>query len=149
MCKKVLINPETESFINDLKREYNNSIVKPYKKTRDVLEILMKKFVLYQKVSIQKMDAITRATLETLPIKNLNVSDIYIVKDNEISHSFYLYFHSRYALEPFLSNCAMLEMYITILHGIDVGEIETDSIKYHNYLNTLYSYNECKKETEY
>lgn len=126
-----------------------------------VLEILMKKFVLYQKVSIQKMDAITRATLETLPIKNLNVSDIYIVKDNEISHSFYLYFHSRYALEPFLcvvydndtdrlySNCAMLEMYITILHGIDVGEIETDSIKYHNYLNTLYSYNECKKETEY
>ena len=22
MCKKVLINPETESFINDLKREY-------------------------------------------------------------------------------------------------------------------------------
>ena len=46
MCKKVLINPETESFINDLKREYNNSIVKPYKKTRDVLEILMKKFVL-------------------------------------------------------------------------------------------------------
>lgn len=42
MCKKVLINPETESFINDLKREYNNSIVKPYKKTRDVLEILMK-----------------------------------------------------------------------------------------------------------
>ena len=102
MCKKVLINPETESFINDLKREYNNSIVKPYKKTRDVLEILMKKFVLYQKVSIQKMDAITRATLETLPIKNLNVSDIYIVKDNEISHSFYLYFHSRYALEPFL-----------------------------------------------
>lgn len=56
MCKKVLINPETESFINDLKREYNNSIVKPYKKTRDVLEILMKKFVLYQKVSIQKMD---------------------------------------------------------------------------------------------
>ena len=55
MCKKVLINPETESFINDLKREYNNSIVKPYKKTRDVLEILMKKFVLYQKeVSIQK-----------------------------------------------------------------------------------------------
>ena len=145
MCKKVLINPETESFINDLKREYNNSIVKPYKKTRDVLEILMKKFVLYQKVSIQKMDAITRATLETLPIKNLNVSDIYIVKDNEISHSFYLYFHSRYALEPFLcvvydndtdrlySNCAMLEMYITILHGIDVGEIETDSIKYHNY----------------
>ena len=55
MCKKVLINPETESFINDLKREYNNSIVKPYKKTRDVLEILMKKFVLYQKVSIQKM----------------------------------------------------------------------------------------------
>ena len=32
MCKKVLINPETESFINDLKREYNNSIVKPYKK---------------------------------------------------------------------------------------------------------------------
>ena len=35
MCKKVLINPETESFINDLKREYNNSIVKPYKKTRD------------------------------------------------------------------------------------------------------------------
>lgn len=78
MCKKVLINPETESFINDLKREYNNSIVKPYKKTRDVLEILMKKFVLYQKVSIQKMDAITRATLETLPIKNLNVSDIYI-----------------------------------------------------------------------
>ena len=50
MCKKVLINPETESFINDLKREYNNSIVKPYKKTRDVLEILMKKFVLYQKV---------------------------------------------------------------------------------------------------
>ena len=156
MCKKVLINPETESFINDLKREYNNSIVKPYKKTRDVLEILMKKFVLYQKVSIQKMDAITRATLETLPIKNLNVSDIYIVKDNEISHSFYLYFHSRYALEPFLcvvydndtdrlySNCAMLEMYITILHGID-----TDSIKYHNYLNTLYSYNECKKETEY
>ena len=25
MCKKVLINPETESFINDLKREYNNS----------------------------------------------------------------------------------------------------------------------------
>lgn len=51
MCKKVLINPETESFINDLKREYNNSIVKPYKKTRDVLEILMKKFVLYQKVS--------------------------------------------------------------------------------------------------
>ena len=43
----------------------------------------------------------------------------------------------------------MLEMYITILHGIDVGEIETDSIKYHNYLNTLYSYNECKKETEY
>ena len=47
MCKKVLINPETESFINDLKREYNNSIVKPYKKTRDVLEILMKKFVLY------------------------------------------------------------------------------------------------------
>ena len=117
----------------------------------------MKKFVLYQKVSIQKMDAITRATLETLPIKNLNVSDIYIVKDNEISHSFYLYFHSRYALEPFLcvvydndtdrlySNCAMLEMYITILHGIDVGEIETDSIKYHNYLNTLYSYNECKK----
>ena len=42
-----------------------------------------------------------------------------------------------------------LEMYITILHGIDVGEIETDSIKYHNYLNTLYSYNECKKETEY
>ena len=59
MCKKVLINPETESFINDLKREYNNSIVKPYKKTRDVLEILMKKFVLYQKVSIQKMDAIT------------------------------------------------------------------------------------------
>ena len=161
MCKKFLINPETESFINDLKREYNNSIVKPYKKTRDVLEILMKKFVLYQKVSIQKMDAITRATLETLPIKNLNVSDIYIVKDNEISHSFYLYFHSRYALEPFLcvvydndtdrlySNCAMLEMYITILHGIDVGEIETDSIKYHNYLNTLYSYNECKKETEY
>ena len=121
----------------------------------------MKKFVLYQKVSIQKMDAITRATLETLPIKNLNVSDIYIVKDNEISHSFYLYFHSRYSLEPFLcvvydndtdrlySNCAMLEMYITILHGIDVGEIETDSIKYHNYLNTLYSYNECKKETEY
>ena len=49
MCKKVLINPETESFINDLKREYNNSIVKPYKKTRDVLEILMKKFVLYTK----------------------------------------------------------------------------------------------------
>ena len=90
MCKKVLINPETESFINDLKREYNNSIVKPYKKTRDVLEILMKKFVLYQKVSIQKMDAITRATLETLPIKNLNVSDIYIVKDNEISHFFVL-----------------------------------------------------------
>ena len=42
-----------------------------------------------------------------------------------------------------------IEMYITILHGIDVGEIETDSIKYHNYLNTLYSYNECKKETEY
>ena len=28
----------------------SNSIVKPYKKTRDVLEILMKKFVLYQKV---------------------------------------------------------------------------------------------------
>ena len=28
-------------------------------------------------------------------------------------------------------------------------EIETDSIKYQNYLNTLYSYNECKKETEY
>ena len=46
MCKKVLINPETESFIKDLKREYKNSIVKPYKKTRDVLEILMKKFVL-------------------------------------------------------------------------------------------------------
>ena len=55
MCKKVLINPETESFINDLKREYNNSIVKPYKKTRDVLEILMKKFVLYQKHNIQRV----------------------------------------------------------------------------------------------
>ena len=55
MCKKVLINPETESFINDLKREYNNSIVKPYKKTRDVLEILMKKFVLYQKYNIQRV----------------------------------------------------------------------------------------------
>ena len=128
MCKKVLINPETESFINDLKREYNNSIVKPYKKTRAVLEILMKKFVLYQKVSIQKMDAITRATLETLPIKNLNVSDIYIVKDNEISHSFYFYFHRRYALEHLLfvlydnykdilySNCDMIEIYINILN---------------------------------
>ena len=49
MCKKVLINPETESFINDLKREYNNSIVKPYKKTRDVLEILMKKICFISK----------------------------------------------------------------------------------------------------
>lgn len=49
MCKKVLINPETESFINDLKREYNNSIVKPYKKTRDQLKIRrQEEFDLYE-----------------------------------------------------------------------------------------------------
>ena len=40
MCKKVLINPETESFINDLKREYNNSIVKRIRKQEMFLKFL-------------------------------------------------------------------------------------------------------------
>lgn len=156
--KAAFINPEAISFMSDLKREYSDCIKTPYKGAKAVLEILMYKFDLHRELVMEKLDNITYATLDTLPINISCTTEIYIVEDNEKSHDFYLYFHSRYALQPRLcivydekmdtlcSNCSLLEMYITILHGIDIHEIECDSVKYHNYLNTLYSFDMCRLE---
>lgn len=160
-CNKIdFINSESKSFLSDLEREYKECIVKPYRKTFDVLLMLKCKFGLQQRTLIENLDNITYATLKDLSIENIHLSDIYIVEDNEVSHIFYLYFHSRFALEPWIcivydrdtdrlrSNCSMLEMYITILQGIGIDEIKNDSVKYHNYLNTLYLFDMCKREIE-
>ena len=112
----------------------------------------MEEFNLYLKTSIQLIDNVTKATLETIPISNWNQTNIYIVDDNEASHIFYSYFHKRFAIEPRIclvydintdrlySNCVLYDLYITILQGINETEIEKDSRKYHHYLNTLYLY---------
>lgn len=106
---------------------------------------------------IENLDPMTRETIRMAPIRVSKNTEFYRIEKNENSAPFYKYFNDRFAYEPSLciiydkdseticSNCCeLLNVYITILHGIDSNEIEENTGVYKSYLNSLYLFDSCQ-----
>lgn len=144
--------------MNDLNISYQDKVITPYHSAKEVMLSLKNKFEMHKIVSVDTISSVTLETIKMAPIKITPKTEIYSIEKNERSKIFYKYFHNRFAFQPLLciiydkhsekicsNNCELLDIYITILHGIDHKDIEENSGKFKSYLNSIYLYDTYQK----
>lgn len=146
------INTTDCNYFDKLKSLYKNKVIKGKKSNSEILEHLNIISVTEKNLDYMGMEILS----EEIKFRNIKESEcvfnIYQLIYDKSSKKFYDYYRKRYEnmlniyiyhevkSDTIFSNCTLLDLYMTILKGIEEIHIENSSKEYLIYLDTLYQY---------
>lgn len=149
-AKKMTTNSVIIS-LKELEEIHGDEVISPKKAFHEFVKFLSQKFNLSE-TEVTKIDPVAMGSFPQEWLAEKNV--FWLLQNDDCSDVFYRHYHARYFHESyvyiiycnssdnFYSNCALLQLYLTIQRGIDLEDIAGKTPAYKDMINSIYLYHE-------
>ena len=137
--------------LKELEEIHGDEVISPKKAFHEFVKFLSQKFNLSE-TEVTKIDPVAMGSFPQEWLAEKNV--FWLLQNDDCSDVFYRHYHARYFHESyvyiiycnssdnFYSNCALLQLYLTIQRGIDLEDIAGKTPAYKDMINSIYLYHE-------